>query len=406
MSDSHSKSRKSHEAYASKDNQVRNAPRGNSDSRFAIPNEFGIWQLTASFRFPSEMESVLCSDDLPMTVRSKIKSRNKAVSAGASADEGLLNRLTEAEARLRATFGPECFSLLTLGSRANSVEQLSPGHRRESMNLVSEVPFDWLRPILTSFSSRNIGARVFSNDYVLCANESKDGKAPNVLETAVLDIGAILADRRSHMLAQGLGFRTYVVSLPPAFLTETAVSSHIYVALPVLSFIRLPSKSYFRRTFCLSLVMVPVCEDKYGPRTLDSNELVALQLGWTLIRERGVGSYSLRDGDLSAFLSSVKDFACSPQSAQKTLTLRELIQDLLFTVARNAAIVKVSGRNEDLSSQLRDLAVRAVQVSLCGGWCSMMPDVDVCGLRRWQSNPVSEKAIEEKLNRAIARLLG
>jgi len=316
-----------------------------------------------------------------------------------------MKQLVEAEARLVATFAVDHhFTFLPLSSQATSTEQVSPSNQRQSMTLLRARPFNWLQPILTSFTSRNIGPRVFPNDFLLRVNQIGEAIESNPLNVALINVAAILADRRSHMLAQGLGQRTYNVFLPPAIIMEIAAPRHTYILVPSLSFIRLPNRNYFRRTFSLSVVIIPVSENEHWPRSFDSDELAALQSGWTLIPKRGIASYSLREGDLSGFMSMSGH---SPSHrGQGPVALRELVQDLLFSVAHNSIVTRPDKGKEAVSSQICDLAVRAVQASLCGGCCWMMPDVAISELRNWQASPAVESDIERKLNEAIVRLMG
>ena len=372
----------------------------------AIPNGFGIWQLTASFRFPSAMPSVLCSDRLPRSTRSALTSSIQQRRHDYSKDQkAIFDQLAEAEGRLRLTFAfNQPFTLLPIYNKPTSAEELSPTLRRQTITLLSAEPFTWISPrTSTSFSFCSLGSTEFFNDFLLQPNPTTESRLPNALSTALFDVAAIVADRRSHMMAQGLAQRTYNVFLPPATIHEVAVPSRTYIVIPVLSFIRLSSKSCFRRTFSLSLVIIPVSKHTNAPRSLDQGESAALQSGWTLIPESGIASYSVTAGGLSTFLAR-RSAALSP-SSQSILTLRELLQDVLVTVADNVVNPNRQKRDDALFNRLSDLVVRAVQASICGGCCSVISDVSASELRRWQANPAGETAIDNKLNQAIIGLI-
>ncbi len=371
-----------------------------------IPKGLGIWQLTASFHFPSAMPSVLCSDRLPRNKRSALKHSIQQRRDGHSkAQEAIFDRLAEAEGRLRVTFASgQLFDLLPIYNEPTSAEQISPTLRRQSLTLLSTDPFTWLSPQTSaSFSFRNLGATAFFNDLLLWSHHIGETEIPKALGTALFNVAAILADRRSHMLAQGLAQRTYSVFLPAETIHEVTYPTRSYILVPVLSFIRLSNKSYFRRTFSLSLVMIPVSRDDNKPRGFDSDETAALQSGWTLIPRSGVASYSFPAGELSTFLA--QQSTTLARSEQSTITLRELVQDILYTVVSNAVDPKPEKRNEALSDHIRDLVLRAVQTSICAGCCSMMPDVSVSELQSWQASPVEETDIDRKLNKVIMGLV-
>src|SRR6266568_31122 len=313
------------------------AVRPNSPAAPTIPNRFGIWQLTASFHFPSAMISVLCSDRLPRNMRSDLKRLVRKRSRGYSKDQAaVFDRLAEAEGRLRLAFAlGQPFSLLPIYNQPASAEQISPTLRRQSISLVAAEPFNWLSPQMsTSFSFRSLGATAFFNEFSLRPNDVCESELSHALDTALFDVAAIIADRRSHMLAQGLAERTYTIFLPAEIINDVAAPSRNYILIPVLSFIRLSNKGCFRRTFSLSLVLIPVSRGENASRCLDPDELAALQTGWTLIPRPGIASYCVPAGGLSSFIARLSTPLNRP--SESIITLRELIEDILFAAANNA----------------------------------------------------------------------
>ena len=368
---------------------------------------FGIWQLTASFHFPSTVQSALCCDDLSRQVRSKLHRHTETLPSHSSKDQKkVFKLLAEAEGRLRLVFASdELFSFLPLQSDLSSAEQLSPSLRRQSFRLQSTEPFEWLSsPMSTSSTFRNLGSSTFFNDFLMRPTSPGETNYSKALDTAQFNVAAMLADRRSHMLAQGQADRTYNIYLPPAMIYEGGNPSRAYVLVPSLSFIRLSNTNSFRRTFSLSLVLIPVSQDTNAARALDPDEPAALHTEWTLIPSPGIASYFVSYGGLTAFVA--REAEPWDRSGKVTVTLRELIQDILFAVVSNAVRSDLELRGEALRDYLHDLVVRAVQASVCGGYCSVLPDVSVSELRHWQTSPTEERTTGAKLSVAFAKIMG
>lgn len=106
------------------------------------------------------------------------------------------------------------------------------------------------------------------------------------------DIALFLGCRRSQIFVSDLALRLYNVCLPPAKLIATKPDSNrSCLAVPVLTFVREPKWSSLRRTFSLSLILVPCTiakteskESVQGQEAISSRPFTAREMNDTLIR--------------------------------------------------------------------------------------------------------------------------
>jgi len=372
-----------------------------------VQSGFGIWQLTAAFNLPASTQSVLSSDDLPRRTRAKIAHQSRmSPENNTRHDDPLFRRLTEAEGRLRTAFAADGeVTFKPIHNDPLSVERISPTFSRQNVSLLTDAPFNWLSALTrTAFTFRNLGDAAFFNDFLMQPSSPLRDEYTSSLDTALFNVAAMLADRRSHMLAQGLAERTYNLFLPAAMMYEKENQARYYILIPVLSCIRLSNSSCFRRTLSLSLVIIPVSKEGSTPRCLDVNEPKSLQSGWTLIPEPDVATYVILPGDLRTVMATYS--SAWNKKGERASCLRELVQDLLFAIVERSLIVDNTKDVESLRDRMRDLVVRAVQASVCGGYCSVMPNITVSELRQWQGDPFGKESIGRKLNHEFSRLLG
>jgi hypothetical protein len=370
-----------------------------------VPTEFGIWQYTAALHMPTAMQALFCSSDLPRSKQLKLADHVQRVRISGEHNV-TFDRLAEAEGRLRATFSSEGLNeLIPIYSDPNSTAQISPTLRRQSVKLFVEAPFDWLSPqARASFTFRDVGGTQFFNDFFVRSVQQIQDEHQEVLDAALFNIASILADRRSYMLAQGLAERTYNIFLPPAIMHDASFSARRYIVIPALSCIRLSNTSYFRRTFTLSLMVVPVSKYGNNPRSLDPDESLALQSGWTLIPEPDVSSYVVPQGGLRRFVARHID--SWNQTGEVVVTLRELLQDVMAAIVIGGLELANTDRERIARDEVRDLVVRAVQASVCGGYCSIMSNITASEFRCWQGDPFDEKRTSEHLRQEFVKILG
>jgi hypothetical protein len=100
---------------------------------------------------------------------------------------------------------------------------------------------------------------IFPNEFMLMKNEQKQYDSHQ--NRAVYDISLLLGQRRSSVFESNFAQRLYNIFLPPGILSSIGSCKESYLVIPVLMFNRMSNTAFFRRTFSISIIFIPLNDE-------------------------------------------------------------------------------------------------------------------------------------------------
>jgi hypothetical protein len=241
--------------------------------------------------------------------------------------------------------------------------------------------FDFVSLKTTSLLTREIRGRRFHNEFLMYPKENAAlenapcGVSMDEAYRGLRDLACVLGMRRSMLFSPALAHHTYTLLLPPGVLMDEGSHNDklTYLGFAFVHFLRLPHRPHLRRTFSVSLLIVPIDESgrwremkELGERRLPELRRI-YDSGWTPPAEIPEGGMYSLQGPLRDFLSAVVG-----QSSSDHCALRSLLVSLLQSVALRAIPPELYSSEKD---KLYDLAFRAVSVSRCSGFAGIVGSV-------------------------------
>lgn len=199
-----------------------------------------------------------------------------------------------------------------------------------------------------------------SRDYCVAFGDVKEDNAEAY--RIVLSLSHLMGVRRSGLFRTSFAKRIYTITLPPILLMSTALAvPEGFLVVPLLILYRVPNSGTFRRTFSLTLAVVPVRRDALALRDINFEDVSPRATGgveWVGIRNAMRGPFPMSGPDSGVRYSVSGPLATQFHLSNESLTLAETLHQVLLRflsrVHMNGA-GKLFGSQHEFKPDLRSL---------------------------------------------------
>lgn len=191
----------------------------------------------------------------------------------------------------------------------------------------------WSRnPALTSIIE---GERTAHNEFII-SHKERVSKYLDYYKVSY-NLLLLMGMRRSDIFTRSLGLRLFNLSLPPGLLTPMPPSKSseyyervqketgAYVVVPMLTFIRMPRETRFRRLVSLTLNFIPCDSEFSASRMVSAHEISHLFYKGKFFLESGASKFTL-SGPLLDYMKSLKEGAAVAEEVDSEILTNEVLK--------------------------------------------------------------------------------